>query len=180
MTRVVRLVCASLDLLDAEDQSVDALCARLGVLPPSVWPPEFNGPETRAYFRKHLTEDPAQAPWWAWYLVAKEGGTDLLVGTCGFKGPPTETGEVEIGYSVSSPHQRRGYASGAVLHLIERAFADSRVRLVAAETLPSLVASQGVLLKCGFTWMSERLDPETGVIWRYELSRNRIGIRAGE
>jgi [ribosomal protein S5]-alanine N-acetyltransferase len=175
MSGGVRLVCASLDLIAAEDESVGALCAQLGVHPPGSWPPMFNGPETRTYFRERIGVDPASAPWWAWYMIGEAYGSDFLVGVCGYKGPPSGAGVVEIGYSVAEPHQRRGYASTAVKLLLSKAFADHRVSTVAAETLPDLVPSQGVLPKCGFARTSVRQDGEDGLIWRHERTRDPTG-----
>src|SRR5438067_1289320 len=38
-------------------------------------------------------------------------GTGAAVGRCGFKGPPTADGEVEIAYGVDSGHRGNGYAT---------------------------------------------------------------------
>jgi RimJ/RimL family protein N-acetyltransferase len=51
---------------------------------------------------------------------------------------------------------------------IARAFADTRVRRVIAETLPHLEPSIGVLTKCGFAFSGDGSEP--GVI-RYTLNR---------
>jgi ribosomal-protein-alanine N-acetyltransferase len=42
------------------------------------------------------------------------------------------------------------------------------VRRVVAETLPSLIASQGVLLKTGFERFEAYQDAEAGEVWRYQ------------
>jgi ribosomal-protein-alanine N-acetyltransferase len=88
--------------------------------------------------RRLLMEHPDETGFGSWYIVAQ----GRLVGICGYKGPPNAAGEVKIGYSVIAAGQRRGFATGAVRLLIARAFRDPRVTTVAAETLPSLIASQ--------------------------------------
>jgi ribosomal-protein-alanine N-acetyltransferase len=90
-----------------------------------------------------------------YYLIRfpdRSGGEREVIGVAGYAGPPTEDGVVEIGYAVAPEHQRRGYATEATAALLSRAFEDPRVRVVAATTFPSLVASIGVLTKTGFAF----------------------------
>ena len=119
----VTLICATAEAVDAEDAGGEALAAMLGVAPPFSWPPEFNDAATRAWMRRMLTEPGAEPGYGNWYIVA--GGR--LVGNGGYKGPPDAAGEVEIGYSIIPEEHRRGYASGAVNLLVQRAFRDPRV-----------------------------------------------------
>ncbi len=151
-------------LLDAEDSGGTALAARLGVAPPGEWPPEYNGPETRERMRKLIASDPDYA---GWYIVAD----GRLVGICGYKGGPDPDGVVEIGYSVSAPHQGQGAGSAAVRLLVRRAFRDARVSAIVAETLPSLVPSQIVLIRNGFALDGRRHDEDIGDILRFKLPR---------
>ena len=161
------LIAASLASLDAEERGADALASMLGVVRPDAWPPEFNGPETRAWMRHVLVSHPDQPGYGSWYLVAD----GRLTGICGYKGPPNEAGEVEIGYSVVASEQRKGFATAAVGLLVARAFRDATVTAVAAETLPSLTASQTVLSRNGFVLVSRRADDELGEVLRYVLRR---------
>ena len=163
----VAIVAATASTLDAEDRGGEAIATLLGVKAPAAWPPEHNDADTRAWFRAMLTAHPDDPGCGAWYLIA----ADRLCGTCGYKGPPDAAGVVEIGYSVLPGDQRRGYASAGVHLLVARAFRDPRVTEVAAETLPSLPPSQGVLLKCGFARVGSHHDEEVGEVWRYALSR---------
>ena len=50
-------------------------------------------------------------------------------------------------------------------------FRDPRVAAVAAETLPSLIASQTVLIRNGFSLVSRRADDDLGEILRFALRR---------
>ena len=166
----VRLVPTTIDLLALEDISGEVLAHSLGVAAPASWPPPFNGPETREWMRRHLLADPRNATWFGWYIIADLDGVPTLAGGAGYKGPPDSSGVVEIGYAVVPGYHRRGIASVAVRLLCRRAFAEGATAVV-AETLPPLVASQGVLRATGFSRVAERIDPDEGEIWRYRLER---------
>jgi ribosomal-protein-alanine N-acetyltransferase len=99
-------------------------------------------------------------------LVHREG--DMVVGLAGFKGPPAADGMVEIAYGVNPDHQGRGYATEAAEALVAFAFSSGRVRVVRAHTLPEPNASQRVLTKCGFRHVGEVIDPDDGLVWRWE------------
>ncbi len=163
------IVAASLALLDAEERGAETLAALMGVMAPDAWPPENNGPETRAWIRGLISSYPNEPGYCGWYIVAH----GRLIGTCGYHGPPNESGEVEIGYSIMKSYQRNGFATSAVRLLAARAFRDPRVARVAAETLPALIASQTVLARCGFSLAGRRADQEVGEVLRFTLSRTR-------
>ncbi len=163
----IAIIATSPVLLDLEEAGTGRLCAALGVGEPASWPPEFNGQAYRDWQRQLFATHPGEPGFAGWYIV----GAGELVGTCGFKGPPDTTGEVEIGYSVIEPRRRRGYASGAVSLLVRRAFADPRVASVAAETLPAGLSSQAVLTRNGFALLGSRLDAEDGEVLRFARKR---------
>lgn len=98
-------------------------------------------------------------------LVHRYTGT--IVGTCSFKGPPTD-GAVEIAYGVTLEEQGKGYATEAVRALVAYALAFREVRLIRAHTLPQSSASKRVLAKCGFRYVGEVVDPEDGPVCRFE------------
>jgi len=99
-------------------------------------------------------------------LVHQSSGT--VVGRCGFKGPPAADGVVEIAYGVSPEHQGKGYATEAAAALVSYALSHEQVRTVRAHTLPQPNASTRVLAKCGFHRVGEVIDPEDGLVWRWE------------
>jgi ribosomal-protein-alanine N-acetyltransferase len=105
-------------------------------------------------------------------VLPRQAAQRVLIGSTGYKGPPSAEGTVEVGYSIVSDHRRRGYASEAVRGLVRHAFGVPEVRRVIAETLPELTPSIGVLRKCGFELVGEGSEP--GVI-RYELARTADG-----
>ena len=91
-----------------------------------------------------------------------------VIGNVGFKGPPDEQGMVEIAYGIVPAFQGRGYATEAAEAAVMFAFGNSRVRRVRAHTLPTPNASTRVLEKCGFEYTGEVVDPEDGLVWRWE------------
>jgi RimJ/RimL family protein N-acetyltransferase len=163
----IAIIATSPALLEIEEAGAAGLCRALAVAEPASWPPEFNGQPYRDWLRKLFAAHPGEPGYGGWYIV----GVGELVGTCGFKGPPDTTGEVEIGYSVIEARRGRGFASGAVHLLTHRAFADPRVHSVAAETLPGQLASQAVLTRCGFVLLGSRIDAEDGEVLRFERKR---------
>ncbi|HEY8503741.1 MAG TPA: GNAT family N-acetyltransferase [Gemmataceae bacterium] len=112
----------------------------------------------------------AADPWEHGFAVVHRE-SDTAIGTAGFKGPPDAAGMVEIGYGIAPGHQGRGYATEAAAALVSFAFGDDRVRLVRAHTLPENNASARVLAKCGFARVGEVVEPEDGLVWRWERGR---------
>lgn len=110
---------------------------------------------------------PAGDAWSLGFSVVVRGGG--VVGGCGFKGPPDADGIVEIAYGIDAAHRGRGYATEAAGGLAGFALADVRVRLVRAHTKPANDASARVLAKCGFHPVGEVVDPEDGLVRRWEL-----------
>jgi RimJ/RimL family protein N-acetyltransferase len=92
----------------------------------------------------------------------------LVVGTCAFKGPPDSEGAVEVAYGVEPSYQGRGYAKEATAALVEFAL-HSGARVVRAHTRPGHVASTRVLAASGFERVGDVLDPEDGLVWRWEF-----------
>lgn len=106
-------------------------------------------------------------PWiHGFVLVHRTDGS--VVGRCGFKGPPSADGVVEIAYGVDPQHQGKGYATEAAAALMSFAFASGQVRVARAHTLPEFNASTRVLAKCGFRRVGEVNDPDDGLVWRWE------------
>jgi RimJ/RimL family protein N-acetyltransferase len=111
----------------------------------------------------------AADPWvHGFSAVHRESGA--VVGMGGFKGPPAD-GAVEIAYAVGADSRGRGYATEIARALVAYAFACDEVEVVRAHTLPHGIASQRVLAKCGFAHVGEVLDPEDGLVWRFEKRR---------
>jgi len=107
-------------------------------------------------------------PWTHGFAVAQRA-SGTVVGMCAYKGPPGPEGTVEIAYGINPEYQGRGYATEVARALVAFAFDSGRVRLVCAHTRPEKNASTRVLTKCGFEWIGEVMDPEDGLVWRWEL-----------
>ena len=119
--------------------------------------------------RASTTADP-----WTHGFSLVHRGSAAAVGRCGFKGPPAADGIVEIAYGIDPDHQGKGYATEAAEALVIFAFVSERVRVVRAHTLPEPNASTRVLTKCGFRYVGEVIDPEDGLVWRWEKSRDPV------
>lgn len=175
-TERLQLVPATAEQVQAALDGPDALATALGAEVPPTWPPEFLDRAAFEFTLERLKEDPGQADWWLHFVVLTDGAAGrLLIGSAGYKGPPSADGVVEVGYGIVRDQRRRGFASEAVRGLLGRAFDQPVVRTVIAETLPELVGSIGVLNKCGFRLIGEGSEP--GVI-RFELTRDAYRAKA--
>ena len=81
------------------------------------WPPDLYDREPMKYALRQLA-DPAEQGWSFWYLLNGKEDERQVLGICGFKGRPDNSGSVEIGYSVLSQFRNRGYATEAVTRLV--------------------------------------------------------------
>ena len=163
------LISATGRLMEKDIEGRVALAQALGVDVPASWPPDLYGPRAMQFALGELTEC-AEQGWAFWYLATREEPVEL-VGICGFKGWPDESGSVEIAYSVLANYQRRGFATEAVHKLTGWAFSHHNVREVCAETMPHLSQSIRVLEKNGFKRSGS--GSETGVV-RYAIQRSSL------
>jgi ribosomal-protein-alanine N-acetyltransferase len=112
--------------------------------------------------------DSAEANPWVHGFLMVQSSSGNTVGHCGFKGPPGADGVVEIAYGVQPEYEGMGFATEAAEALTRFAFNNPQVRKVIAHTLPQVNASARILTKCGFTKIGEVIDPEDGLVWRWE------------
>lgn len=110
-----------------------------------------------------LARDPRPSPWGS-YLAIETGSP---VGLCAFKAAPDPRGAVEIAYMTFPAFEGRGHATAMAAALTRIAFA-AGAPLVIAHTLPQENASTRVLLRNGFVFSGETIDPEDGLVWRWE------------
>jgi len=99
---------------------------------------------------------------------------ETVIGLCGYQGPPGKDGAVEIAYGVAPTYQGHGYATQAAQELVTRAVAAGQIRAIRAHTLPAHNASTRVLSKCGFEWRGQVIDPEDGLVWRWERAVDEL------
>ena len=102
-----------------------------------------------------------------WLMVAD----GEVVGLCGYKWPPSQAGDVEIGYGVAPERRRLGYARQGTALILEAARQDPRVRAVTAETALANQPSQRVLQANGFFQVGRNTDDDEGetIVWRLPL-----------
>jgi ribosomal-protein-alanine N-acetyltransferase len=168
-SRRLNLIAATPDLIKKNIAGREFLGEALGVNIPKSWPPDLYGPRAMQFALEQLGEVSEQG-WSFWYLLTADDPGEL-VGICGFKGRPDESGSVEIGYSILGSYQRKGLATEAVASLVGWAFSHHNVKEVCAETLPHLIQSIRVLEKNGFQFTGA--GSENGVI-RYAIKRSNL------
>ena len=155
--------------MECDIKGPKALTDALGVKVSAFWPPALYGPRAMQFALSELGEA-VEMGWAFWYLTTREQAPELA-GICGFKGWPDELGSVEIGYSILSSYQRKGFATEAVQRLTGWAFTHHNVKEVCAETFPHLLQSIRVLEKNGF--QRAGTGSESGVI-RFAIRRSDL------
>ncbi len=108
---------------------------------------------------------------WTYGFAVVDRESRSVVGNVGFKGPPDAEGMVEVAYGIVPDYEGRGYATEAAGLLVRFASGNSDVRLIRAHTLPTKNASTRVLTKNGFEYVGEVVDPEDGLVWRWERGK---------
>ena len=114
-----------------------------------------------------LTADPVsidKLEWEGYFVI--DADTREVVGSCAFKGAPTEDGTVEIGYFSYPGFEGKGYATSMVGKLIELASGCTAIKRVIAHTLPEKNASTRVLEKAKMGFVGEVIDPDDGRVWQ--------------
>jgi ribosomal-protein-alanine N-acetyltransferase len=163
----LNLLCCSLEFLEQIIEGNDAVSNFLNVKVADRWS-EF-GIEPFRYSLEKIKAHEQDAKWWTYLAILKE--ENILIGNGGFKGPPDQNGQVEIGYAIAIDYRNRGFATEMAQALIKFAFQHDEVKMVQAHTLAEENASGGVLRKCGMIWMEKVNDPEDGLLWRWEIKK---------
>jgi ribosomal-protein-alanine N-acetyltransferase len=144
-------------------QSHEETCAQIAQMKPEV------KAQLSPAWLALLASSSAANPWIHGFAVSDRSANP--VGSCGFKGPPVD-GLVEIAYGINPEHQGKGYATEVAAALARYAFDSGAVTTVRAHTLPQPNASTRVLTKCGFRKIGEVIDPDDGLVWRWEKQRD--------
>ncbi len=146
----------------------DAIAMELKLKVPENW--TTFGPQSFEYALTQVADHDVETQWGMYIAVLSE--TQTLVGSGGYKGPPNEKGEVEIGYEVAPAFEKQGIATEMSRQFIEKAFRQERVEGVLAHTLAEENASVAVLRKNNFFFVEEFQDEEDGAIWKWELLKS--------
>jgi RimJ/RimL family protein N-acetyltransferase len=125
------------------------------------------------YAMEKLT-DPTESGWWTYLPVQME--TNLLIGTCGYKGKPDHQGMVEIAYEVINPLRQKGFGREIASSLIMNAFNNPFVKIVRAHTSPDENPSVKILKSCNLKFTDIHFDPEEGKVWRWEINAEEYKI----
>lgn len=145
-TARLRLVPCSVTAAQAAIADRRELEAELDARVPADWPGEDLRDFLPAY-ANIVGDAAARAGWGIWLML--HPGEQSLIGDIGMKGPPDDTGTVEIGYSVLPAFRGHGYATEAARALVAWAAEQPGVRRVTAECLEDNQASIRVLEKTG-------------------------------
>ncbi len=166
-TKNLRLIPCSIDILNKAIEGNNELGILLGIHIADNWT-EF-GVEPLKYSRDKIVKDNEEMGWATYFPIHKQDNT--LIGSCGYKGKPSEQGTVEIGYEIAPDYRNKGFATELAKGLITNAFAENSVKIIIAHTLPEENASTKILTKCRFVKTGEINDPEDGLIWKWELEK---------
>lgn len=175
-TNRLLLVPTTVELARAEVSGGCEFEGLLGASVPKNWPPETLA-DALPLFLKWIEAAPDKVGWFNWYALAQADGLSLpiLIGGCGFFGPPCN-GTVQIGYSVLSEFQRQGFATEMVEGIVSWAMEQPAVVRIIAETEWENPASVRVLEKVGFVATGSTTDM-TGT--RFELMVDSSGGESG-
>ena len=156
----VTLVLASIDHLEALQESREAFAEILGSPVPDGWP-AF--PEAVEFTLSRLRRPGGDDGWSMHFFVDAETG--VLIGSGGYVSAPDENG-VEIGYEIAPIFRSRGLGTAAAAALVANAEARG-VAVVTAHTLPEDGGSTRILTSLGFRRTADVSDPEQGVVWSW-------------
>ncbi len=162
----VRLVPATVQLLNALNEDRAVFCELIGSPVPDGWP-EF--PEAIGFTLERLKNAPETERAWSMQFFV-DPATGRLLGSGGFAAPPVDRA-VEIGYEVAPAFRGHGFGTAAARALVERAVASGEADHVIAHTLPGPNASTGVLVSLGFEHTADQEDPEAGTVWEWRWTR---------
>jgi RimJ/RimL family protein N-acetyltransferase len=125
---------------------------------------------------EQLRSDPSLEPWLLRAVKLRESG--VMVGHAGFHTAPDPDylrelapEGVEIGYTIYPEHRRRGYATEAVIGLMDWASAQHGVRRFVLSIRPDNEISLRIARNLGFVQVSEVRDEEDGLEGVFVLDR---------
>ena len=138
---------------------------------PNDWPDEHDR-RFLAFRLRQMGDEPARGPWLVRGIVLPK--TRELIGHVGFHGPPGVNSlraddAVEVGYTIFPEHRRRGYATEAVVGLLEWARAQGIHRFIASVG-PGNEPSLRIVRGLGFVEVGRHWDDEDGEELEFELT----------
>ena len=167
----VTLVLASIDHLEALQESREAFAEILGSPVPDGWP-AF--PEAVEFTLSRLRRPGGDDGWSMHFFVDAETG--VLIGSGGYVSAPDENG-VEIGYEIAPIFRSRGLGTAAAAALVANAEARG-VAVVTAHTLPEDGGSTRILTSPGIPTHGRCVRPRAGC--RVELGPTYAAFSDGD
>lgn len=169
-----QLLSARLKLVPADTVLLEALLSKhpqFGALLGAEIPEEWStfGLAPFQYTFDFLVKDPSRLQWPAYFIIHRSD--NMLIGSCGYKNNPDETGITEIGYEIKAEYRNQGLATETARLLIDRAWRSPVVQAVLAHTLAEINPSVKVLQKCGMEFVDTVFDEEDGEIWQWKIER---------
>lgn len=133
-------------------------------------PTAFLDSVNEAFLTIHLENmvlRPARQGWCVRAIVREID--DVVIGHCGFHGPPEVFGRAEIGYTIFETFREKGYATEAARGLIEWARQQGSM-VVFATVSPNNPSSMRVVEKVGFHQTGVQVDESNGDEYVFEMS----------
>ena len=115
--------------------------------------------------RRALTERGLEPMWWRYLAI--ETSVRRVVGWCGFKGPPSKEGVVELVCGVYPGFEGQGYTSSMAKQLVKIAVRAGAKRVI-AYTRPKANESTRLLRNLGFVLQEGETEAKPGSGWTWE------------
>jgi [ribosomal protein S5]-alanine N-acetyltransferase len=111
---------------------------------------------TYQFFLENLAFYQHNPEYGRWALLDRN--TSIFMGSFMLRPSTVIQGEIELGYAFCKRHWGQGYASEAVIGGLHYAFKELNLEKVVAITQSENIASQKVLIKCGFSQLNDLED----------------------
>jgi len=138
-------------------------------------PDEFPSEGERGFLGLRLRQMREDARWETWCpsAVVLDG---TLIGHAGYHGPPginstQNESAVELGYKILAAWRGNGYATQAVMMLMDLADERAEIRHFVLSVAPDNAPSLAIVRKLGFVKTGEHIDEEDGLEHVFELQR---------
>jgi ribosomal-protein-alanine N-acetyltransferase len=166
VTSLLSLIAITPEMMKSEQANDHRLGELIQCAIPANWPPVDWEPHVFDFILAQFNEHPDQIGWHRYVIFVPPNGVRTLIGCLGASSKPATPADCEIGYSILSPFEGRGFATEGTVALIDYLRGNPQLTSVIAHTFPRLPASIRVMEKCGLTF--EGNGEEEGTI-RYRL-----------
>ncbi len=139
-----RLFLRKMKVTDAKDMFEYA--CREDVTRYLLWSPHPGLEHTREYL-SFVQNEYREGNFYDWAIVLKE--REKMIGTCGFASVDLPNNSAEIGYVVNPAYHNFGFATEAVLSVLEFGFLEMGLHRIEARFIVGNKATRRVMEKCG-------------------------------